>query len=90
MFLFGLYLVCTHDDDLSHALEGGFFELGDLVLVDAQLLQALWHVGRYIFELVLGQVEALQLPQRAESLGVDGGDLVVHQDQGLSAEQGKS
>ncbi len=38
----------THDDDVGHGLEGGLFDLGDLVLVDAQLLQALRHVGGYV------------------------------------------
>lgn len=76
-------LVHTHDDDLGHALEGGLLDLSDLVLVDAKLLQALGHVGRHFLEVVLGEVEALQLAQGNEGLGVDYGDLVVHQDQGL-------
>lgn len=73
----------THDDDVGHALERGLLDLGDLVLVDAQLLQALGHVGWHLLQHVLGHVETLQLGQRAEGLGVDGGDLVVHQDQSL-------
>lgn len=68
---------------MGHALEGGLFDLGDLVLVDAQLLQTLGHVGGHILQHVLRQVEALQLGQRAESFGVDDGDFVVHQDQSL-------
>lgn len=46
-------------------------------------MQALGHVGGHFLQHVLGQVETLQLGQRAEGLGVDDGDLVVHQDQGL-------
>lgn len=68
---------------MGHALEGGLFDLGDLILVDAQLLQGLGHVGRYFLQHVLRQVEALQLGQRAEGLGMDDGDFVVHQDQSL-------
>lgn len=68
---------------MGHALEGGLLDLADLVLVDAQLLQALGHVGWHVLEHVLGQVEALQFGQRGESLRVDHGDLVVHQDQSL-------
>lgn len=73
----------THDDDLGHALEGGLFDLGNLILVDAQLLQALGHVGGHILQHVLGQVETLELGQRREGLGVDGGEFVVHEDQSL-------
>lgn len=43
----------THDDNVCHALEGGLFDFGDLVLVDAQLLQALGHVGWHLLEHVL-------------------------------------
>lgn len=68
---------------MGHALEGSLFDLGDLVLVNAQLLQALGHVGRNFLEHVLRQVETLQLGQRAESLGVDDSDFVVHKDQSL-------
>lgn len=68
---------------MGHALEGGLLDLGDGVLVDAQLLQALGHVGGHLLQHVLGQVEALQLGQRAEGLGVDDGDFVVDQDQSL-------
>lgn len=68
---------------MGHALEGGLLDLADLVLVDAQLLQALGHVGRHVLEHVLGQVETLQLGQRGQGFGVDHGDFVVHQDQGL-------
>lgn len=49
---------------MGHALEGGLLDLADLVLVDAQLLQALGHVGGHVLEHVLGQVETLQLGQR--------------------------
>lgn len=73
----------THDDDMGQALEGGLFDLGDLVLVDAQLLQAPGHVGGHVLQHVLRQVEALQLGQGAEGLGVDDGDFVVDQDQRL-------
>lgn len=73
----------THDDDVGHALEGGLFDLGDVIVVDAQLLQALGHVGGHVLERVPGQVEALQLGERAEGLVVNGADLVVHQDQSL-------
>lgn len=73
----------THDNDVGHALERGLLDLGDLVLVDAQLLQALGYVGRHVLQQVLRQVQTLQLGQRAEGLGVDGGDFVVHQDQSL-------
>lgn len=68
---------------MGHALEGGLLDLADLVLVDAQLLQALGHVGGHVLEHVLGQVETLQLGQRGQGFGVDHGDFVVHQDQGL-------
>ena len=68
---------------MCHALEGGLFDLGDVVLVDAELLQALGHVGGHFLQPVLRQVETLQLGQRAEGLGVDDGDFVVHQDQSL-------
>lgn len=43
----------THDDNVGHALEGGLSDLGDLILVDAQLLQALGHVGGHVLEHVL-------------------------------------
>lgn len=68
----------THDNDMGHALEGGFLDLADLVLMDAQLLQAFGHVGWHVLEHVLGQVEALQFGQRRERLRVDHGYLVVH------------
>lgn len=68
---------------MGHALEGGLFDLGDGVLMDAQLLQALGHVGGNVLQHVLRQVETLQLGQRAEGLGVDHSDFVVHQDQSL-------
>lgn len=32
---------------MGHALERGLFNLGDLILMDAKLLQALWHVSRH-------------------------------------------
>lgn len=83
VFVRGVCWCGTHDNDVGHALKGGLLDLADLVLVDAQLLQALGHVGWHVLEHVLGQVEALQLGQRGEGLGVDHGDLVVHQDQGL-------
>lgn len=51
--------------------------------MDAKLLQALGHVGRHLLQHVLGQVEPLQLGERAESFRVDGGDLVVHEDESL-------
>lgn len=81
--LIDVCLCHTHDNDVGHALEGGLLDLADLVLVDAQLLQALGHVGRHVLEHVLRQVEALQLGQRGESLRVDHADLVVDQDQSL-------
>lgn len=73
----------THDDDVGHALEGGLFDLGDIVVMDAQLLQALGHVGGHVLECVPGQVETLQLGERAKGLVVNGADLVVHKDQSL-------
>lgn len=51
--------------------------------MDAQLLQALGHVGGHVLECIPGQVETLKLGQGAEGLVVDGADLVVHQDQSL-------
>lgn len=51
--------------------------------MDAQLLQALGHVGGHVLECIPGQVETLQLGQGAEGLVVDDADLVVHQDQSL-------
>lgn len=51
--------------------------------MDAQLLQALGHVGGHVLEHIPGQVETLQLGERAEGLVVNGADLVVHQDQSL-------
>ena len=77
----------THDDDMGQALKGGFLDLGDVILVDSQLLQALGHVGRHVLQQVLGEVESLQLAQRHEGLGVDGGDSVVHKDQGLQEQK---
>lgn len=73
---------------MGHALEGGLLDLADLVLVDAQLLQALGHVGGHVLEHVLGQVETLQLGQRGQGFGVDHGDFVVHEDQGLKERKG--
>ena len=55
--------------------------------MDAQLLETLGHVGRHLLQEVPGQVESLQLHQGAEGLGVDDGQLVVHQDQGLGREK---
>lgn len=75
---------------MGHALEGGLFDLADGVLVDAQLLQALGHVGWHVLQHVLGQVETLQLSQRAEGLGVDNCDFVVHQDQSLEQKKPRS
>lgn len=72
---------------MGHALEGGLLDLADLVLVDAQLLQALGHVGGHVLQHVLGQVETLQLGQRGQGFGVDHGDFVVYQDQGLKREK---
>lgn len=68
---------------MRHSLEGGLLDLANLVLVDSKLLQALGHVGRHVLQQVLRQIEALKLRQRAESFGVDNGDLVVHQDKSL-------
>lgn len=73
----------THDDDVGHALEGGLFDFGDAVIMDAQLLQALGHVGGHVLEGIPGQVETLQLGERAEGLVVNGTDLVVYQNQSL-------
>lgn len=84
-----VWLSRTHDDDVGHALEGGLFDLGDEVVVDAQLLQALGHVGGHVLEGVPGQVETLQLGERAEGLVVNGADLVVHQDQSLDVWKGQ-
>lgn len=88
LFMIDVCWCHTHDDDMGHALEGGLLDLADLVLVDAQLLQTLGHVGWHVLEHVLGQVEALQFGQRGEGLGVDDGDHVVHQDQGLKGRKG--
>lgn len=55
--------------------------------MDAQLLQALGHVGWHVLQVVLRQVEALQLGQWGEGLGVDDGDFVVNQDQSLYKEK---
>lgn len=57
--------------------------------MDAQLLQALGHVGGHVLECIPGQVETLQLGQGAEGLVVDDADLVVHQDQSLWKGQGE-
>lgn len=73
----------THDDNVGHALERGLFDLGDLILMNAKLLQALGHVGGHFLEHVLRQVETLQLGQGAEGLDMDDSDFVVHQDQSL-------
>lgn len=73
----------THYDHVGHALEGGLLDLGDLVLVDAQLLQALGHVGGHFLQHVLGQVEPLKLAQWDQGFGVNGGDFVVDQDERL-------
>lgn len=51
--------------------------------MDAELLQALGHVGGHVLQQVLRQVEALELAQRAERFRVDGGDFVVYQNQSL-------
>ena len=51
--------------------------------MDAELHQGAGQVGRDLHQVVLGDVELLQLPQGAEGLLVDLGDLVVHEDQGL-------
>lgn len=72
---------------MGHALEGGFLDLADLVLMDSQLLQALGHVGWHVLEHVFGQVESLQFGQWRESLRVDYRDLVVHQDQSLKGKK---
>lgn len=74
---------------MSHSLEGGLFHLGDVVVMDAQLLQALGHVGGHVLERVSGQVETLQLGERTEGLVVNGADLVVHQDQSLCGRKRK-
>lgn len=72
---------------MGHALEGGFLDLADLVLMDSQLLQALGHVGWHVLEHVFGQVESLQFGQWRESLRVDYRDLVVDQDQSLKGKK---
>lgn len=73
----------THDNDISHASEGGFLDFGDLVLVDAQLLHTLGHVAGNVLQHILGQVKPLKVGQRSKGLGVDNGDLVVDQDESL-------
>lgn len=55
--------------------------------MDAELLQALGHVGGHVLERIPGQVETLQLGQGGEGLVVDGADLVVHQDQSLCVKE---
>lgn len=68
---------------MRHALERRLLDLGDLVLVDAQLLQTLGHVGGNVLQQVLGQIQTLQLSQRGQSFGMDHRDFVVDQDQSL-------
>lgn len=80
----------THDDHMGHALERGLFDLGDLILMDAKLLQALGHVGGYFLEHVLWQVETLQLCQGGEGLDMDDSNFVVHQDQSLESRREKN
>lgn len=79
----------THDYDVRHALEGGLFDLYNLILVDAELLQALGHVDGHVLQEIFWQVEALELAQRAESFRMDSGDFVVHQNQSLGDKNNK-
>lgn len=58
-------------------------DLLDLVIMDAEFNQGAGQVRRDLHQVVLGDVEFLQLVQRAKGLWVDLGDLIVHQDQGL-------
>lgn len=55
----------THDDDVNHASEGRLLDFGDLVLVDAQLLDALRNVVGNVLQYVLGQVKPLKVDQRS-------------------------
>lgn len=57
--------------------------LADAVVMDAELHQGARQVGRDLHQVVLRDVELLQLPQGAEGLLMDLGNLVVHQDEGL-------
>lgn len=68
---------------MNHASEGGLLDFSDLVLVDAQLLDALGHVAGNILQHVLRQVKPLKVDQRRKGLGVDDGDLVVYQNESL-------
>lgn len=73
----------THDNDINHASKGGLLDFADLVLVDAQLLDALGHVVGNVLQHVLRQVKPLKVDQRSKGLGVDDGDFVVYQDESL-------
>lgn len=77
----------THDDDIGHAGEGGLLYLDNLVLVNAQLLEAFRYVCRNVLQKVLGQVESLQIDQRRKGLCMYNGDLIVDHDECLKGEK---
>lgn len=77
----------THDDDIGHAGKGGLLYLVNLVLVNAQLLQAFRYVSRNILQEILGQVESLQIDERRKGFGMNDGDLIVDQDECLKKKE---
>lgn len=79
--------ILTHYNNIGHPSKGGLLNLRNLVLVNAQLLEAFWYVRRNLLQKILRQVESLQVDQRRKGLGVDNGDLIVYQDERLEEEQ---
>lgn len=67
-------------------IEHSLWDLLDFVLMDPEFHQGVGQVRRNLHQVVLGDVEFLQLNQRAKSLWMDLGDLIVHQYQGLWVE----
>lgn len=73
----------TNAVHIAQPTEHALGHLADAVVMDAELHQGAGQVWRDLHQVVLGDVELLQLPQGAEGLLMDLGDLVVHQDKGL-------
>lgn len=72
---------------MSHPSKGSLLDLADLVLMDAQFLEALRDVSRNFLQLVLGKVKPLEVDQGSKGLGMNDGDLVVYQNESLKKQE---
>lgn len=56
--------ILTHNNDIGHPSKGCLLNLGNLVLVNAKLLEAFGYVGRNLLQKILRQVESFQVYKR--------------------------